>query len=256
VHIYIYIYTFTSLWIFTSLQFLVYTTLYFFLNLNSFAHLLLRRRSNTSTIFTLLQVSLFFFICHSFTHAIAFLFVACPHMRDIRRVLIMLLDRWPLSSPFHEIPARGGTTYYVPGPSVPSHTVFHGDRPHWDRLNVVALKRGDSGVNFSARIKGALKLCGLNFVVHSAVVRANCVLIGDKSNSDNVVHIDATILYFNDLSCQIKIIEIKWYSELQKEKTMQIKILNFKQFEALNERTIRLQINSKYFVTWNIILDI
>jgi len=39
---------------------------------------------------------------------------------------------------------------------------------------------------------------------------------------------------------------------------MQIKILNFKQFEALNERTIRLQINSKYFsvLTWNIILDI
>lgn len=40
------------------------------------------------------------------------------HTRDIRRVLIMLLDRWPLSWPFHEIPARSGTTYYVPGSSV------------------------------------------------------------------------------------------------------------------------------------------
>lgn len=72
----------------------------------------------------------FFFTSRSFTHAIAFLLVARPHTRDIRRVLIMLPDHWPLSSPFHEIPARGGTTYYVPGSSVPSHTIFHGDRLH------------------------------------------------------------------------------------------------------------------------------
>lgn len=103
-----------SSWIFTSLQsfFNTYNVISF---PNTWIHLLLRRRINMKTIFTLLQVSLFFRLFYSFTHAIAFLFVARPHMWDIRRVLIMLLDRRPLSSPFHEIPARGGTTYYVPG---------------------------------------------------------------------------------------------------------------------------------------------
>lgn len=160
------------------------------------------------------KIRSFFFppISHSFTHVIAFLLVARPHTWDIRRVLIMLLDRWPLSSPFHEIPARGGITYYVPGPSVPSHTVFHGDRLHWDHLNVVALKCGDSGVNFSARIKGVLKLCGLNFVVPCSVcaVCANCVSIHDRSDEFDTCsdrpRLTRWFLYFNDLSCQIEII--------------------------------------------------
>lgn len=120
------------------------------------------------------------------------------HMRDIRRVLIMLPDRWPLSSSFHKIAARGGTTYYVPG--TPSHTVFHSDRPHWDRLNVVALKRGDSGVNFSVCIKRALKLYGANSVTPWSALIAfwwvtNWKIFNTCSNSP-IVHIFAVRFLF------------------------------------------------------------
>lgn len=127
--------------------------------------------------FALLLFSFFFEgVPHSFTHAVAFLLVARPRTRDIRRVLIMLLDRWPLSSPFHKIPARGGTTYYVPGPSVPSHTRYStAIVPIEIVLMFVALKRGDSGVNFSARVKGALKSSGgLNSVVDHAQRHGPC----------------------------------------------------------------------------------
>lgn len=133
VHIYILYMHLCSLWFFASLQLLVHITIYFFPStwihsLYCFVDMVTRLQFLHFCKFR----SFYFRFSHSFTHAVAW-----RHTRDIRCVLIMLLNRWPLSSPFHEIPARGGTTYYVPGPSVPSHTVFHGGRPHWDRLNVV-----------------------------------------------------------------------------------------------------------------------
>jgi len=78
----------------------------------------------------------------------------------------------------------------------------------------VALKREDSGVNFSARIKGALKLCGLNFDVPcSATLRNNCVSISEKSNGfdicsdSNVARINAMISSLHSgFSYQIEVI--------------------------------------------------
>lgn len=116
------------LFFFDRSKLVVYIIRRIFLNalLNSFDRLLLDAVVRVLHFFAVLFASLFLFF---HPHVFAFLLCFHLHMRDIRRVLIMLPDHWPLYSSFHKIPARGyDTTYYVPGAS--SHSVFHCDRLH------------------------------------------------------------------------------------------------------------------------------